>query len=41
MHSFFIDAFGFKSGRDVMNMLSTGKAYQKIQQRDAGPKEPD
>lgn len=24
-----------------MNILNTGKAYQKIQPRDAGPKEPD
>lgn len=41
MHSFFINAIGFKSGRDVMIILNTGKAYQKIQPRDAGPKEPD
>lgn len=41
VHSFFIDAIGFKSDRDVMNILNTGKAYQKSQQRDAGPKEPD
>lgn len=41
VHSFFTNAIGFKSGRDVMIILNTGRAYQKIQPRDAGPKEPD